>query len=255
MTLTSGMTLKARLARGDALAVAWVGLTEPLVAELLARQGFDVLCFDMQHGLVTAGDLPGLLQAAQQTEVGTLVRVPGHDPAVMMRALDLGADGVIVPLVDNAEQAAAAVSACRYPPLGTRSYGPLRAALRRGPGYAARADDEVVVLAMIETRGGLTNLDAICATPGLSGVFIGPSDLGYALGLGPQLDSDHPEHRAAVTRIVSACQERGLTAGLYCNDPVYARRAAEEGVQLLVLGGDVRMLAAQAQARLEVWRG
>ena len=123
-----------------------------------------------------------MLQAISQTDTVPVVRVPWNDPATIMRALDLGAYGIIVPLVNTAEEAAKAVAACRYPPVGMRSSGPVRAVHYGGADYLAKANDEIVVMAMIETKEGLANLDAICATPGLDAVYIGPADLSFALG-------------------------------------------------------------------------
>src|SRR5262249_8577474 len=160
----------------------WLSVSHGFTAEVMARQGFDALCVDMQHGLTDLNSLWPMLQAISQTETVPVVRVPWNEPAVIMRALDMGAYAIIVPLINTAEEAAAAVSACRYPPVGSRSSGPLRAALYGGANYQAEANGEIVVLAMIETKEGLANLESICATPGLDGIYIGPADLSYALG-------------------------------------------------------------------------
>lgn len=220
----------------------------------MARQGCDAVCIDMQHGLSSESDIVSLLQALAQTATAALVRVPGHDPAVIMRVLDLGAEGVIVPLVNTPQQAAQLVAACRYPPLGQRSFGPLRSRLVYGDSYSERANDEVVVLAMIETAEGLANLEAICATPGLTGIFIGPADLSYALGLAPETDSSHPDHVAAVARIVASCRRQGRVVGIYSDDPDFARAAVGQGMQLVVVANDVRALQTGIAARLAAFR-
>lgn len=247
--------LRTLWAEGRCARAAWVTLNHPFVAESLARLGFDVLCLDLQHGLLTEGDLLGMLQAVSQTSASALVRVPSHDPALLGKALDLGAAGVIVPLVDTPEAAARVVAACRYPPEGRRSYGPVRAAGVYGSPYAARANDAVSVFVMIETGEGLANLEAICDTPGLTGVFIGPIDLSYALGLPPQPDNPHPEHVAAVSRILEACRRRGLVAGIFSDDPSFGRALAERGAQLVVVGTDARCLTEAASARLRAFGG
>ena len=128
-------------------------------------------------------DVAPMLQAISQTDTVPVVRVAWNEPAAIMKALDLGAYAIIVPLVNNAEEAAKAVAACRYPPVGMRSNGPVRAVHYGGADYVAKANDEIVVMAMIETKEGIANLDAICATPGLDAVYIGPADLSFALGL------------------------------------------------------------------------
>jgi len=170
-----------------------------------------------------------------------------------MKVLDLGAAGVIVPLVDTPEEAAQVVSACRYPPAGGRSHGPVRAAQVHGADYPERANDEVMIFTMIETKEGLENLEAICQTPGLTGIFIGPVDLCYALGLPPQPDNPHPAHVAAVRRILEACRRHGRITGIYSDEPAFGRRLAALGAQLVVVGTDTRCLVEAAGARLRAF--
>ena len=151
---------------GQYVTLGWLSVSHGFTAEIMARQGFDALCVDLQHGTAEMKDVAPLLQAVSQTDTVPVVRVAWNDPASIMKALDLGAYGIIVPLVNTAEEAAMAVAACRYPPVGIRSSGPVRALHYGGPDYVAHANDEIVVMAMIETKEGLANLDAICATPG-----------------------------------------------------------------------------------------
>src|SRR5690606_1042151 len=130
------------------------------------------------------------------------------------KALDAGAQGVVVPLVNTRAQAAAAVAACRYPPKGVRSFGPTRAALISESRDAASLGDSVLCFVMVETREGLENIDEIASTPGLDGIYIGPADLALGLGLAPDLDKTDPEHVAAVDRILKACKKNGIVAGI-----------------------------------------
>src|SRR5262249_44077578 len=173
---------------GRYVTLGWLSVSHGFAAEVMARQGFDALCVDMQHGTTDMSDVWPMLQAISQTDTVPVVRVPWNDPATIMKALDLGAYGIIVPLINTAEDAAKAVAACRYPPVGMRSSGPVRAVHYGGADYLAKANDEIVVMAMIETKEGLANLDAICATKGLDAVYIGPADLSFALGLPPGPD-------------------------------------------------------------------
>lgn len=244
--------LPDRFTSGETLCAAWIALDSPSAAESLAAGGFDVVVLDMQHGLTHDGNLPAMLRAAQGTGTATMVRVAANDATGITRALDLGADGVIVPLVNDAAEATAAVAACRYPPAGTRSYGPHRAALRRGS--AAAAELAAAVFVMVETRSALDRIDEIAATPGLTGIFVGPADLGYALGIGAQTDGDHPEHRAALETIMAACRTHGVASGIYSNDPEYGRELADRGMQLVVVGSDASMLAEAAGARVAAWK-
>ena len=127
----------------------WLSLSNTHSAEALSKAGFDWLCVDMQHGLLDYGDLRHMLPAMSASEATPIVRVSGNDPREIMKVLDAGAYAVIVPLINTREEAAAAISACRYPPLGTRSFGPLRAGLYGGAGYATEANDEIACIAMI----------------------------------------------------------------------------------------------------------
>src|SRR5215208_4042702 len=164
---------------GKCVTMGWLSVSHGFTAEVMARQGFDALVVDMQHGTTELSNVLPMLQAISQTDTVPVVRVPWNDPATIMKALDLGAYGIIVPLVNTAAEAAQAVAAGRYPPVGIRSSGPVRALHYGGADYVTNANDEIIIMAMIETKEGLANLDAICATKGLDAVYIGPADLSF----------------------------------------------------------------------------
>ena len=251
MTKSTG-SLATRLGGGETLCAGWITLDTPAGAESFASRGFDVVVLDQQHGLAHRGNLLTLLQAVQGTHTPALVRVPQNAATDITWALDVGADGVIVPLVDDAAAAARAVAAARYPAAGSRSYGAHRAALRFGdPDTAAK---NAAVFVMVETRTGLANLEEIAATPGLTGIFVGPADLGLALGLGPQTDGRHPRHMEALEQIIAACRRHGIASGIYSNDPSYGREMASAGMQLIVIATDASLLAAGAEQRVASWR-
>src|SRR6202012_5254590 len=144
---------------GKCPTLGWLSISHGLTAEVMARLGFDALCVDLQHGTSEMKDVAPMLQAVSQTDTGRVGRGPGNEPAAIMKALDLGAYCIIVPLGNTAEEAAKAVAACRYPPVGMRSSGPVRAIHYGGADYVAHANDEIVVMAMIETKEGIANLD------------------------------------------------------------------------------------------------
>jgi len=246
--------LRAVWREGGAAANAWLALDDPFAAELVAGCGFDSVCIDLQHGLADPGRLSDFLRAIELAGAVALVRAPWNDAASLMRILDAGALGVIVPMIGSAEDARAAVAACRYPPAGIRSHGPTRAVRAHGADYPSRAAEEVLVFAMIETRGALDELEAILAVDGLTGAYIGPADLSHALGLEPRMDNDHPDHVAAVARILEACRRHGKVAGLHTADPAFARAAAERGFQLLTVATDHACLVAEATRRLQAFR-
>ena len=231
--------------------LGWLSIPNGFTAEVMARQGFDALCIDMQHGLNDASSLLPMLQAVSQTDTVPIVRVPWNDPATIMKALDTGAYGIIVPLINTAQEAAAAVAACRYPPAGIRSSGPTRAVHYGGSDYQAGANDEMIVLAMIETKEGIANLDAICATPGLDGVYIGPADLSYALGLAPRGDNPDPLHLETCDRIREAAHRHGIKACMHCASAAFAAGAVKRGFDLVMLTSDISSLTAGVRCQLD----
>jgi 4-hydroxy-2-oxoheptanedioate aldolase len=230
----------------------WMTLDSPLLAERLAGVGYDYVVLDAQHG-----ELDGRAQTAALIAVDAaagascLVRVEANSATPIGRALDSGAAGVIVPLVDSADDAAAAVAATRYPPAGTRSFGPLRSDLRIGPA-PAEANATVLVLAMIETAAGLAAVEEIAATPGLDGVYIGPSDL--SLGVGAAYPGDPAvadDLAAAVARVLTACDAHGIIAGIHTPSGEVAAQRLAEGFTLVTVAHDVGHLVAAATAHLE----
>lgn len=233
----------------------WLSLANTHTAELMANAGFDWLCIDMQHGLLDYGDLRHMLPAISTTETTPIVRVAGNEPAAIMKVLDAGAMGVIVPLVNNRAEAAAAVAACRYPPDGGRSFGPIRAALYGGRGYAAEANDEIACIVMIETKEGIANLEEIVTTPGLGGVYVGPADLGYALGLPPRGDSDDPLHLETVGRILGRCKAHKVPVGIHTGGLDYTRRRLEAGFDFVTLGSDAGFMMQAVATELAAARG
>jgi 4-hydroxy-2-oxoheptanedioate aldolase len=231
--------------------MGWLSVSHGFTAEVMARQGFDALVVDMQHGLTDMSNLWPMLQAISQTDTVPVVRVPWNDPATIMKALDLGAYAIIVPLINTAEDAAKAVAACRYPPVGVRSSGPVRALHYGGPDYVAKANDEMVVMAMIETKEGLANLEAICATPGLDAVYIGPSDLSFALGMAPRGDNPDPAHVAACDRILQVAHTHGIKACMHCASAAFAAGAVKRGFDLIMLTSDLASMIAGARRQLD----
>jgi 4-hydroxy-2-oxoheptanedioate aldolase len=246
----------AKVRRREAVVGYWVVLDSPAATERLARIGYDYVCIDGQHGLFGYSGMLAALTAvdAAAQSVG-IVRVGGNDAATIGRALDAGAAGVIVPLVNSAEEAASAVAASRYPALGVRSYGPGRAL--RGVGrLPAEVNEAVTVLAMIETAEGLANVEAIADTPGLDGLYIGPTDLTIGLGgvaLGDTSVADAFE--SALVRVRRACENSGIAAGLHTSSGADAANRISEGFTFVSVAGDLSHLEAAAQAHLTVARG
>ncbi|GLZ13912.1 2,4-dihydroxyhept-2-ene-1,7-dioic acid aldolase [Actinomadura sp. NBRC 104425] len=245
----------ARLRARERLLGYWVVCDNPVGTERIAGLGYDYVCADGQHGLMA---YPGWLSAmtaidARGVSAG-MVRVPANDGYWIGSALDAGARGVIVPLVNNAEDAAAAVSFCRYPPHGVRSYGPMRAGLRVGP-RPAESDQAVACVVMIETAGALENLDEICVVPGLDGVYVGPSDLTLALGGRFPGDPDVADAFAdATARIAEAAAKAGIAAGFHCPDGATAAARLADGYTFATVSSDLVHLEQAAAAHLKAAR-
>lgn len=230
----------------------WSLLDAPVAVERLARVGYDYIALDAQHGLFGYQGMLNNLMAIDtrgSTAVG-MVRVEANDPAPIGRALDAGATGVIVPLVDSGQDAADAVASVRYPPLGNRSYGPMRSGLRIGPD-PAEAHDQTVVLAMIETANGLANVEEICATPGLDGIYVGPSDLRLAIGGTSSTDpAVADEFEAALVTVREAAAAAGLAAGIHNPDGTSAAKRIAEGFTYATVASDIVHLERSARHHL-----
>ena len=236
---------------GKCVTLGWLSVPNSFTAEVMARQGFDALCVDLQHGLNELSNLLPMMQAISQTDTVPVVRVPWNDPATIMKVLDFGAYGVLVPLINTAEDAAKAVAACRYPPVGMRSSGPVRAVHYGGSDYVAKANDEIVIMAMIETKEGIANLDEICATPGLEAVYIGPADLSFALGLPPGPDKTDPVHMATCDKIRDAAHKHGIKACMHCASAAFAAGAVKRGFDLIMLTSDLASMIAGVRRQLD----
>lgn len=233
---------------------AWLSIDSSFTAEAMARAGFDWLCLDMQHGLLDYNDVKVMLPAISTTETIPFVRVPWNEPYEIMKVLDAGAYGVVVPLVNNREEAERAVAACRYPPDGIRSFGPIRGAMYGGRGYVQEANDEIACIVMIETAEALENLDEIMSTPGVDAVYIGPADLAYALGLTPTGDNDDPKHVETVTRIFEHCRKNGIAAGIHTGSLEYTKRYLDQGFHMVTLGSDNGFMGRLARSELNAAR-
>ena len=224
----------------------WCGIPCSFSAEVMAQAGWESVTVDMQHGLVGYQASVGMLQAISTTDAVPLVRVPWRDAGSIMKALDAGAYGIICPMVNNPAEAAEFVSYCKYPPLGGRSFGPIRASIYGGSDYPSHANDETLAIAMIETAEALENVEAIVATEGLDGVYVGPADLAASLGKTPGMDPTDETVVAAITKIITATKKAGLYAGIHCGSPAYSRKMWEAGFDFASIQSDTRLLAAKA---------
>ena len=246
--------LKAHFAGGGKAVNGWCAIPSAVTAEIMARQGFDLMTVDLQHGLIDYQMALTMVQVLQGLPAPVLARVPWNEPGILMKCLDAGFSGVICPMVNTAEDARRLVQSTRYAPLGSRSFGPTRANMVYGTGYAKAANASVMVLAMIETREALDNLDAILAVEGIDGVYVGPSDLGLSLGYEPTLEPTAPEVLQAIAAIVTRAKAVGRIAGIHTGSPTMIRQMLAQGYDFASLLTDVRLFATAVAAQLAAVR-
>jgi 4-hydroxy-2-oxoheptanedioate aldolase len=245
--------LKKTWADGAAALGLWVSSDSGSVAEILATQDVDYLNIDMQHGLVDYSSAVDVMRALSATNATITCRVPWNEPGIIGKVLDAGAMGVIIPMVNTVDQARAAVAACRYAPLGSRSHGPIRAAQVNGPDYPATANARVACIPMIETTEAMSNLDAILDVPGIDAVYIGPADLRLTLGLPPAGDHDDAAFTDALDTVVAACDKRGIIAGIHAN-PGLTQKRLTQGFRMVTVSSDLVSLASGLAADLAAAR-
>ena len=237
---TKNPMLKA-WAEGRQLFGAWATIPSGVSAELMAREGPDFICIDNQHGLLDHSDTVPMIIAVEAGGAIPIVRAPWNEPARIMAPLDAGARGVVIPMVNDADEAQRAVAACRYPPRGMRSYGPLRAKYVMGTTDPDELDD-VACIVMVETADGLKNLDDIASTVGVDAIYIGPQDLSLAVGKKP---SPKPYETLAepLALIKAACRRHGIAVGIHALNGETARVYAEDGYDMITVVSDLSILA------------
>ncbi len=221
----------------------WLKVPSSVSAEIAALSGFDYVCIDMQHGFSDRNDLIPMLQAIQPHSPRAIVRVPSNEPSVIGWALDAGATGVIVPLVNSAEEAEKAVRACFYPSKGNRSMGPTRAERVFGEKYAQGVKDSIQCLPMIETLDALNNLESILSVDGVDSIYVGPSDLSVNLGLPKGNNDGNPKFDEALERIVNSCEEYNVVPGIHANSSLVETRQ-KQGFRVLTVVEDDGAMSA-----------
>src|SRR6201984_1385598 len=206
----------------------WLSLPAAFSAEVMAHQGWDSLTIDLQHGLIDYQTAVGILQAISTTPTVPLVRVPWLDPAIIMKVLDAGAYGVICPMINSAPEAAGFVAACRYPPAGKRSCGPIRANIYAGQDYIANANRTIITMAMIEPRSSLENLEEILSVDGLDAIYVGPADLSLALGCEPRIDPTEKVVVEAIEYIVARARGKKKGPGIHTKPPPNGKKMIQK---------------------------
>jgi len=251
--------VKVALERGEISWGSWLGLPSALVARLTARAGFDWLMVDMEHSPINFTmmcEIVGVI--ADANGPAPFVRVPSNTVENIKRVLDSGAWGILCPMVNSVAEAEMIVSACKYPPEGTRSIGGMYAPLSfeaTRPEYMSRANQDIVVAVQIESRAGLENVDKILAVPGVDMAFIGPNDLHASLGMTPTFESNEPVFIEAVETIKAAAARNKVAMGILCSNGAAAHQKAQEGFHFIGITSDNSALLYGLAQNLKAARG
>jgi 4-hydroxy-2-oxoheptanedioate aldolase len=246
-------TLARRIKDGDCLFAAWVGINDPAVPELLARDGYDTIVLDMQHGAI---DLTGALRGTGSVALAgkpAIVRIPVGDFATASRVIDAGAAAVIAPMINNGADARRFANFMKYPPIGQRSWGPRAALIHSGyepPDYLRHANATTLAIAMVETPEAIAALDEILETPGIDGVFVGPSDLSLTLNAGALVDAHGADVDALLTKVVARAKAHGKFASAFCIDGARANHLASRGFSLCSVSTDQTLMRIATRQEL-----
>ncbi len=256
--MPQALALSQRLHAGEPVYSAWCTLGAPIIAEMLGREGFAAVTLDQQHGLFDTATTAAAIAGVYAAGASPIVRIPVGDVATASRVLDFGAQAVIAPMINTVEEARALVAATKFPPLGSRSWGPQRAIALAGltdqMDYLRHANRFTFVFAMVETRTAVKNLDLILKTRGIDGVFVGPSDLSIALSSGAVLEPVSRDIDRELDRVAKAAKKAGKIAGAFCHSAERARELAERGYRFLAFGSEASYLRAGVGPALAVLR-
>ncbi|MBT3943702.1 MAG: hypothetical protein HOC77_13395 [Chloroflexi bacterium] len=255
MTRMRNNYVREKLLRGEPSLGAFLGLQSPNVAELFGHHGFEWLLIETEHNGLDAAEVETMVRAIETTEAIPLVRVPSHDHVPIQRALDTGALGIKVPMIRTASEAEAIVKMTRYPPAGTRSWGPMRATgyTAHESDYFERANDNILVTFILETVEGVENLEEICSVQGVDGISIGPADLGAALGYDP-LVRTHPDIEGVAQKMVEVGKKTGVAMGISARSKEDLQKRLEQGFLMINYGADYALLAALAGEGVQTFR-
>ena len=243
-------------AEGGETLGTWLSLPCVESAEIAGRSGFDYVCIDMQHGVADYQAAVPMILAVEFGGGTPIVRVPWNEPGIIGRVLDAGARGVIIPMGNSVAEAEAAVRACKYPPLGARSFGPILAAPRAaaaGTDYYDTANAAVACIPMIETRQAVEALDGICSTDGVDAIYVGPADLSISFGYGPDYSDDNADYKAALEHIAERCRAHGVVAGIHSTAALSPNRRAK-GFRMQTVSGDALAMGRAMAADLATAR-
>ena len=230
---------------------AWLSIPNSFTAEAFGKMGWDAITIDMQHGQSDYSSSISMLQALSSSKSSPMVRVPWFEPGIIMRMLDLGVLGIIAPMINTKEDCEKFVSYCYYPPIGQRSFGPMRAQLIYGSNYFENANNNILSFAMIETQQAVDNLDAILSVSNLTGVYIGPADMSSSYGMKPKFDVKEDPVYSNIKHIAKKANEYGKIAGIHNGTTKYAKEMIDLGFKLVTISSDFRSMSAHSQSVID----
>jgi 4-hydroxy-2-oxoheptanedioate aldolase len=237
--------------KNKAVINAWLSIPNSFTAEAFGKMGWDSVTIDMQHGQNDYSTAIPMVQAIANSNAVPMVRVPWNEPGIIMKMLDLGVLGIIAPMINTKEDCEKFVSYCYYPPIGQRSFGPMRAQVTYGSDYYQHANKNIVSLAMIETKQAVENLDAILSVPNLTGIYIGPADMSSSYGLLPKFDVREDPVFSNIKMIAKKAREKGKIAGIHNGSVKYMKEMMDYGFQFTTLLSDFRMMTSHAESLLK----
>jgi len=238
--------IKQSLKNGETVFCGWLHIPNTWSAEIMANAGWDCLTVDMQHGLQNIETAMKMMQAISTTKTVPLARANWNEPGSIMRLLDSGACGIICPMINNAEECEQFVQACLYPPLGYRSFGPTRQRIYSGADYGEYANEETLILAMVETEEAVNNIEAISSVKNLDGVFIGSGDLRLSLTGTNKITDDGGLFEKAIDKILGACKANGIASGIWVPNIEQAQQMIKKGFQFIAIQSDSMLLQKTA---------
>ena len=238
--------IKALFSKNHFCLNCWLSIPNSLTAESMSKIGWDSITIDMQHGLNDYSTSTSMIQGIGSNAL-PMARVPWNEPGIIMKMLDLGVLGIIAPMINTKRECEEFVSYCNYPPLGQRSFGPIRAQLNYGNEYYNEANKQIVSLAMIETKEAFENIDDILSVPQLSGIYVGPADMSSSYGLKPQFDVIEDPVFTNIKTIAEKARKKGKIAGIHNGSTNYAKKMINFGYNFITILSDFRLLTSGAQ--------
>ena len=234
--------------KNDAVINGWLSIPNSFSAEAMSKLGWDSITIDMQHGQIDYSSSIPMIQAISNSNISILTRVPWNEPGIIMKMLDLGVTGIIAPMINTKEECEKFISYCFYPPLGQRSFGPMRSILHYGADYHSKANANIMTFAMIETKQAIENLDSIMQVPNLTGVYIGPADMSSSYGLKPKFDVKDDPVFSNIKLIAEKAKKYNLIAGIHNGSTKYAKEMINLGYKFVTISSDYRAMTTYAQS-------